>query len=414
MVKINWKNILLFLAIIGPGIITASVDNDAGGITTYSIAGAHFGYTLLWTLIPITIMLILVQEMAARMGIVTGKGLADLIRENFGLKATFYVLIGLFVANFATTVAEFAGIASVGQIFGISKYIIVPLCAVIIWFVIVKSNYKTLEKVFLFLTLFYLTYVISGVLAKPDWGLALQNTLVPSFQFSSEYLLVMIGVIGTTITPWMQFYLQSSIIEKGIKIEQYVYTKWDVIIGCIITDVVAFFIIIATAATLFSSGIRIDTAADAAVALQPLAGSYATILFALGFFVAAFFGAAILPISTAYYFSEALGFESGINKKFNEAPQFYSILTVLIFLGVVVVLIPNIPLVPLMIISQVINGIVLPLILIYMLILVNNKKIMGEHTNSLFYNIFAWAMCIGIMILSVLLVLAMFFPKMFG
>ncbi|HLD89349.1 MAG TPA: Nramp family divalent metal transporter [Candidatus Nanoarchaeia archaeon] len=413
MAKINWRNITLFLALVGPGIITASVDNDAGGITTYSIAGAHFGYTLLWTLIPITIALIIVQEMASRMGVVTGKGLADLIRENFGLKITFYVIIGLLIANFATTVAEFAGIAAVSEIFGLSKYIIVPLCAMIIWFFIVKANYRTLEKVFLFLTFFYLTYIISGILAKPDWSLALKNTFVPSFQLSSDYLLVMIGVIGTTITPWMQFYLQSSIVEKGIKIEQYAYSKWDVIIGCIITDIVAFFIIIATAATLFYSGTRIESASDAAVALAPLAGKYATILFAVGFFAAAFFGAAILPISTAYYFSEALGFESGINKKFNEAPQFYFILTIMIALASLVVLIPKIPLITLMILSQVINGIILPVILIFMLLLVNNKKIMGEHTNSLFYNIFAWSVCVGIIILTALLVITTVFPRMF-
>jgi len=412
--KFNWKHILLFLAVLGPGIITASVDNDAGGIATYSIAGAHFGYSLLWTLIPITIVLIIVQEMAARMGAVTGKGLADLIRENFGLKITLWITIGLLIANIATTIAEFAGIAAAAGMFGISKYLIVPFAAIIIFWLVLRSNYKTLEKIFLILSLFYVTYIISGFMAKPDWGLALKSTLVPSFQFNANYLLVFIGVIGTTITPWMQFYLQSSIVEKGIRTDNYKYSKWDVIIGCFITNIVSFFIIVASAATIFVAGIQIVDATDAAHALAPLAGSYAAALFAFGLFSAALFGAFILPLSTSFYICEGFGWESGVNKKFREAPQFYVLFSAIILISAAVILIPKINLIYLMLASQVINGILLPVVLVSMLKLTNNKKLMGEYTNSKIYNFFVWIAIVGIGALSILLVLTTIFPNLFA
>lgn len=402
--KFNFRYILYILGLIGPGIITASVDNDAGGIATYSIAGAHFGYSMLWTLIPITILLIIVQEMCARMGAVTGKGLADLIRENFGIKITFFVMIGLIFANLFVTIAEFAGMAAVGELIGISKYLIVPLSAFLVWILIVKLNYKKLEKVFLVLVLFYISYIISGVLAHPDWPTVMKSALVPSFSTSTAYLVVLIGVIGTTITPWMQFYLQSSIVEKGIRAKDYIYSKWDVILGCITTDIVSFFIIVACATVLFNHGIRIESAVDAAQALRPFAGSYASILFALGFFAAAFFGAFILPLSTSFYVCEAFGWESGVNKKFKEAKAFYILATIIIAVSAIIILIPDIRLVQLMVLSQVINGMILPFVLIAILLLINNKKVMGEYTNPRWLNIAAWGGSILIIMITILMI----------
>lgn len=412
--KINFKNILLLFAIIGPGIITASVDNDAGGITTYSVAGASFGYALLWTLIPITFILIMIQEMCARMGVVTGKGLADLIRENFGVKITFFIMIGLLIANIATTVAEYAGIAAAGQIFGVNKLILVPICAIAIFFLVIKANYKTLEKIFLVMCLFYVAYIVSGFMAKPDWGDVMTQFVTPSFNFSSNYIIILIAVIGTTVTPWMQFYLQASVVEKGIKPEEYKYCKIDVITGCLITDIISFFIIVATAATLFTAGIKIDTAADAAIALQPLAGQYAAALFAFGLFVAGVFGAFILPLSTAFYVCEGMGFESGVNKKFKEAPQFYILLGFLILVPALVIMLPNTPLITIMVASQVINGILIPFVLIAMLVLINNKKIMGNYVNSKWYNAVAWSVSAILILLTIALVVTTLFPALFG
>ncbi len=411
--KINFKHLLIFLAIIGPGIITASVDNDAGGITTYSVAGASFGYAMLWTLIPITVILIMVQEMCARMGVVTGKGLADLIRENFGVKITFFIMIGLLIANIATTVSEYAGIAAAGQIFGINKLILVPICAIVIFFLILKANYKTLEKIFLVMCLFYVAYIISGFMAKPDWSQVMTQFVTPSFNFSSGYILILIAVIGTTVTPWMQFYLQAAIAEKGVKPEEYKYCKADVITGCLITDIISFFIIVATAATLFTAGIHIETAADAAIALQPLAGQYAASLFAFGLFVAGIFGAFILPLATAFYVCEGLGFESGVNKKFKEAPQFYVLLGFLILVPALVIMLLNTPLIEIMIASQVINGILLPFVLIAILLLVNNKKIMGNYVNKKWYNAVAWGVSAILILLTIALVITTFFPFLF-
>src|SRR3989339_1061092 len=400
----------VFLSVIGPGLITSLADNDAGGITTYSIAGAHFGYSMLWSLIPITIALVFIQEMCARMGVVTGKGLADLIRESFGLKITFFVMIGLLFANFFTTMSEFAGIAASGEIFGMSKYVIVPLSAALIFLLILKSNYKSLERVFFILSIFYVSYILSGFFAKPDWGLVAKETFAPTIKLTTGCIILLIGIIGTTITPWMQFYLQSSIVEKGIKISDYRYSKWDVIIGCIITDVVAAFIIIAVAFTLHPAGIGIEAATDAARALEPLAGSFAKILFGFGFFTASFFGAAILPLATSFQLCEGIGWESGINKRFREAPQFYIIMAFLIIASAALILIPGINLIFAMLISQVINGIVLPVILIFMLILVNDKKIMKSYTNGRIYNIIAWGASGIIILLSAAMAILTFFP----
>lgn len=403
--KSRWKNTLILLAVIGPGIITSNVDNDAGGIATYSIAGAHFGYSLIWSLIPITLALIIIQEMCARMGVVTGKGLSDLIREHFGVKITFYLLMALIFTNFGNTIAEFAGIAASLEIFGVSKYISVPLGAFFVWMLVVKGTYKSVEKIFLVACLFYLTYIISGFLAKPDWSAVKDSIFTPELEFSAGSFGMLIGLIGTTIAPWMQFYLQSAVVEKNIKLKNYKYSRADVITGSFMVNFVALFIIVACAATLSKAGIRIETAKDAALALEPLAGRYCSFLFAFGLLNASLFAASILPLSTAYVVCEGMGWEQGVDKKFSEAPQFYGLYSLLIFLGAGVVLWPNLPLIPIMFISQVINGIVLPVILIFILILINNKKIMGSYTNGKGFNILAWLTVTILIGLSIMLLL---------
>jgi Mn2+/Fe2+ NRAMP family transporter len=392
----SWKfRILLFFAVVGPGFITANVDNDAGGILTYSQAGAQFGYTLLWTMIPITIALIVIQEMCARMGAVTGKGLSDLIREEFGLRITFLMMVGILITNFGNVITEFVGIAGSMGLFGVSKYYSVPICAVIVWLIAVKGQYKSVEKVFLVASFFYITYIFAGVLAKPAWIEALRATAKPpdlSAFRQTSYLYMVIGVVGTTIAPWMQFYLQASIVEKGVTRRQYKTSKLDVIVGCIFTDVVAWFIIVACAATLYLHGNRdIRDAADAAQSLRPLAGDWAYILFALGLFNASLFAASILPLSTAYTVCEGLGLESGVERKFSEAPAFYWLYTALIVAGGAVVLIPGLPLIKIAVFSQVVNGAVLPFVLIFMLLLINKKDLMGEYVNKRTFNIIAWA-----------------------
>jgi NRAMP (natural resistance-associated macrophage protein)-like metal ion transporter len=402
----RWKiRILLFFAVVGPGFITANVDNDANGILTYSQAGAQFGNQLLWTLIPVTLALIVIQEIAARMGAVTGKGLSDLIREEFGFRITFFMMLGILALNFGNVVGEFAGIAGSLELFGLSKYITVPVCAVIVWLIVVKGQYKSVEKVFLVASFFYVTYIFAGIFAKPPWMDALIATVRPPGKeifLQKSYLYMVIGVVGTTIAPWMQFYLQSSIVEKGVTRRQYKASRLDVITGCIFTDVVAWFIIVACAATLFVHGYHdIATAKDAAEALHPLAGDYAYILFAVGLFNASLFAASILPLSTAYTVCEGLGFESGVGKKFREAPVFYWLYTILIVAGAGVILIPNLPLVKIAIFSQVLNGIAIPPVLIFMLLLVNKKELMAEYVNSRAYNIVAWVTTVIMVILSV-------------
>jgi Mn2+/Fe2+ NRAMP family transporter len=405
----SWKfRFLLFFAVVGPGFITANVDNDANGILTYSQAGAQFGYMLLWTMIPTTIALIVVQEMCARMGAVTGKGLSDLIREEFGLRITFLMMLGILITNFGNVVGEFIGIVGSMGLFGVSKYISVPICAAIVWLIAVKGQYKSVEKVFLAASFFYITYIFAGVLAKPAWIEAVKATIKPpqmaAFRESS-YLYMVIGVVGTTIAPWMQFYLQSSIVEKGVTRRQYNTSRLDVIVGCIFTDVVAWFIIVACAATLYLHGNRdIRDAADAAQALRPLAGDWAYILFALGLFNASLFAASILPLSTAYTVCEGLGLESGVERKFSEAPAFYWLYTALIVAGGAVVLIPGLPLIKIAVFSQVVNGAVLPFVLIFMLLLINKKELMGDYVNKPTFNIIAWATTVIMIGLTVLYV----------
>lgn len=403
--KSLFRNILIFLAILGPGIITGSVDNDAGGITTYSVAGAKYGYNMLWTLIPAFIALLVIQEMNARMGIVTGKGLADLIRENFGVKITFYIFVGLVTADIGNTATEFAGAAGSMQVFGISKYIAVPLVALAVWLLVVKGTYKLGERIFLLFSVFLLCYVISALAGKPHWGEIGHAIIRPDLPINTESISLMIGLIGTTIAPWMQFYMQSAVIEKGIKIDEYKYAIWDVVIGCVLTVVVAFFIVVACASTLNKSGVVINEAKDAAMALKPLAGSFASAIFAFGLFIASIFSATILPLATAFYICEAFGFEAGINKKLKEAPEFFTLFTFILITGVVIILIPHAPLITITIWSQVLNGALLPVVLIAMIIMVNKKDLMGEHVNNKFQNIVGWITIIILITLTAYLLL---------
>jgi len=385
-----WRNLVIFLAILGPGIITGSVDNDAGGITTYSVAGALYGYNLLWTIFPAFLVLVVVQEMNARMGIVTGKGLADLIREYAGVKITFFIFVGLLIADIGNTTTEFAGVAGSMQVFDISKYVSVPISALLVWWLVVKGTYKFSERVFLIFSAFLLVYVVSALLGKPHWHEIGQAMIKPDIKYTKDYLTIVIGIIGTTIAPWMQFYMQSAVIEKGLKMTDYKYTLADVIIGSIITVVVAFFIIVACASTLHENGIKIEEAKDAAFALKPLAGDLASATFAFGLFIASIFSATILPVATAFYVCEAFGFEAGVDKKWKEAPQFYWLFTSIIIIGAAIILIPNAPLILITLWSQVANGVLLPVVLICMILIVNNKEVMGEYVNKPMQNIFGW------------------------
>lgn len=406
----RWKiHILVFWAVVGPGFITANVDNDAGGIYTYSLAGARYGYSLLWTLIPITLALVVVQEMSARLGAVTGKGLADLIREEFGFRTTFFVMLALTVANLANIMGEFAGVASSLEIFGISKYASVPIVAGAVWLLVVRGTYRSVEKVFLIACSFYVCYLFSGVMARPDWLVAGEAMFRPRLRLESGYLIMLVGMMGATIAPWMQFYLQSAIVEKGVEQKQYAGSRLEVIVGCIVAGVVAFFIVVASAATLFVGGRPdIRDAADAAVALRPLAGHYASLLFALGLLNASVFAASILPLATAYSVCEGLGFEAGVNKKFREAPVFYWLYTLLIGVGAGLILIPGTPLVLVSYFSQVANGFLLPFVLIFMLLLMNREELLGRFTNSRGYNLVAGS-TVGVVVLLTLALLALTF-----
>ena len=403
------RNLMIFLAILGPGIITGSVDNDVGGITTYSVAGATYGYKLLWVLIPAFIVLFIVQEMNARMGIVTGKGLADLIRENAGVKVTFFIFVGLLFADILNTTTEFAGVAGSMQIFGVSKYIAVPLVAIAVWALVVKGTYRLAEKIFLIFSVALLSYIVSAIMGHPNWGDVGTALIKPHMQFDFQYITMIITLIGTTIAPWMQFYMQSAVIEKGLKLKDYKYTLWDVIVGCSATVVVAFFIMVACASTLNANGIQINDARDAAEALRPFAGALASQVFAFGLFVASIFAAVILPVATAFYVCEAFGFEAGIDKKWKEAPQFYWLYTAIIAIGAGIIMIPNVPLVKISLLSQEINGILLPVVLICMMLIINNKDVMGEYVNKRFGNIIGWTTIAVLISLSVILFVSSIF-----
>jgi NRAMP (natural resistance-associated macrophage protein)-like metal ion transporter len=401
MLALISTRLVAFLAVLGPGFVTANVDNDPGGILTYSQAGAKFGYQLLWTLIPTTIALIVVQEMAARMGAVTGKGLSDLIREEFGLRATFFTMLVLGVADFGNIISEFAGLASGMGIFGVSKYLVVPAGAILVWTLIVRGSYKPVERILIIASLVYFAYPVSAFLAKPDWHSAIRQTFQPHFSSDPSYLVLVVGLIGTTITPWMQFYLQASVVEKGVDRRHYALCRLDVIAGCIVTDVIAFFIVVACGATIYHSAHpEINDVAQAAVALKPFAGKYASLLFAVGLINASLLSAAILPLATSYNICEGLGFESGLDKRFNEAPIFYWLYTLLIGGGAAFVLIPRLPLLKFIIFSQVANGILLPFVLVYMLKLINRPRLMGTFKNKPWQNAVAWVTAVVMIVLT--------------
>lgn len=397
-----WKRAAFFAAILGPGIITSTVDNDATGIAGYALAGARYGYGMLWVLLLCTVALAVIQEMAGRMGAATGKGLADLIREQFGVRITVLAMVALLIANAATIVAEFAGIASAAEILGISRYIAVPLAALAVWFLVVWGSYRRVERVLLAGSAIFLVYVIAGFVVHPDWGAVLHSSVVPSFQFSPGYLTVFIGLIGTTITPWMQFYQQATVVDKGISAEDYPFERWDIWIGACILDVAAVFIIVVTGATLFVHHVPINTAADAAEALRPLAGRFASLLFALGLLNASLMAGAVLPLSTSYALSEAFGLERGVNRGFREAPAFLGLYSGLIAVGALTVLLPHAPLFALLWLPNVGGGILLPLILLLMLKLVNTRRLMGDLTNGPINNLIAGSTAAAIVAVTVI------------
>ena len=408
--KSTRTRLLLLLSVIGPGIITANVDNDAGGITTYSVAGAHYGYALLWMMPVVALALIIVQEMSARLGVITGKGLADLIRERMGVRITTVVLGLLVFVNLANTVSEFAGVAAGFEIFGISKYVSVPIAALGVWLLIVKGSYKSVERVFLFASAIYLTYVASGFLAHPELTEVSKALITPQFHLDVGFVTIFVTIIGTTIAPWMQFYQQSSIVDKGLKSELYNYEKLDVVVGSIFAVFVASFITIACAATIFKNGLSIESAKDAALALGPLAGKYAQILFALGLLNASLFSAAILPLSTSYSVCEAFGWENSVSRSWKEAPVFFGIYTALIILGAAIILLPIQSLIRAMMISQTFNGILLPVILVTMLVLINDKRLMGKFTNGKLFNALAWVTVVVLILLALILIALTFMP----
>jgi Mn2+/Fe2+ NRAMP family transporter len=404
------RRLLAYIAILGPGMITANAGNDAGGIATFASVGADFGYSLLWILIPITISLGIVQEMCARMGAVTGKGLADLIRERFGVRWTALIMLALLIANAGVTVSEFVGIAAATELFGASHYISVPIAAILIWFLVVKGSYKKVERAFLLMSLVFLGYIVSAFLSRPDWSAVAVGMVRPEFKLEHAFLFTFVAVIGTTISPYMQVYVQSSVVEKGVTPDDYGKTKMDVWIGTIFAILIVFFIIVSTAATLHKAGIQISTAADAAHALRPLAGRYAQTLFGFGLFGASMLAAGVLPLATAYSISEALGFEKGVSRSFREAPIFLGTFTFLIAVGAAIAIVPNLPLFRVLLVTQVINGLLLPFVLFAVLRLVNNRELMGRYVNGPLYNIAAWLTAILVTILSLLYIFITLFP----
>ncbi len=404
------ERLILFLSVMGPGIITAFADNDAGGIATYSAAGAKYGYGLLFVLFVSILVLTVVQEISARTGAVTGRGLSDLIRERYGVRWTLFAMAVLMVANIGTTVSEFSGIATSFEIFGVSRYIAVPVSALVVWRLVLKASYSRVEKVFFALCLTFFSYVISGFIVDPPWREVMAVAATPTFSHNPGFLLMVIGIIGTTITPWGQFYVQATIVDKGITAKTYAYTRWDVLVGAFFTGLIAFFIIVATAATLHVNNIPIETAADAAIALEPLAGKYASFLFAFGLFGASMLAAFILPLSTAYAICEAFGFERGISKSYKDAPVFFGLYTAIIVISAVLVLWPGLSLYHVMLTTQVVNGILLVPVLVFMVLIASNPRIMGKYRNSSLYNLVAWSFAVLISLLTVLLIAATLSP----
>jgi len=405
-VRERWARLLVFFAVMGPGIITGNVDNDANGIATYSVAGATFGYGLLWTLILSTVVLVIVHDMVTRIGATTGKGLADLIRERFRVRLTVFVMGVLIVVNWGNTVGDFAGIAGAMEIFGVSRYLAVPVAVVLVWLLVVRGSYRFVERMFLGAVIIYVTYVISAILARPAWGTVLREAVTPSFQLGRPYLTLVVGLIGTTVAPWMQFYQQAAIVDKGIGEREIRYARWDTYLGVISLNLVAFFIVVACGATLFARGVTVTTAADAAAALRPLAGAYAAGLFALGLLNASLFSVAIIPLSTAYAVCEAFGWEAGLDRSPREAPAFVGLFTAMILVSALVIMLPGVPLIPVMLFSQVLNGVLLPLVLVFLILLTGDREIMGRHRNSSAFSLSAWVLVVALAALSLLLAVA--------
>ena len=408
------RRLLMYLAILGPGMITANAGNDAGGIATFASVGAEFGYSLLWILIPIAISLGIVQEMCARMGAVTGKGLADLIRERFGVRWTALIMLSLLIANAGVTVSEFVGIAAAAELFNVSRFVAVPLAAMLVWWLVVKGSYQKVEKVFLLMSLVFLGYIVSAFLSRPDWSAVGVGLVRPSLRLEHAYIFTLVAIIGTTISPYMQVYVQSSVVDKGVRADNYRETKTDVWVGTVFAILIVFFIVVSTAATLHKTGIQVSSAADAAQALRPLAGRYAETLFGLGLFGASMLAAGVLPLATAYSISEALGFEKGVSRSFREAPIFLGTFTFLVAVGAAIAVIPNLPLIRVLLVTQVINGLLLPIVLFAVLRLVNNREVMGAHVNGPIYNAAAWLTAIVVTLLSLLFILMTIFPGLAG
>lgn len=395
--------VFALLAVIGPGIIAASAGNDSGGISTYSVAGAKYGYTMLWMMLAMTPSFVIVQEMAGRMGAVTGKGFAALIRERFGVRPTFLAMLMLLASNAATTIAEFAGIAAAMQLFGVSKYVSVPIAAIVVWLLVVRGSFRNIEKVLLALSSVFIAYVISAFLAKPDWGVVATSAVVPRIVPTQAFIALAIGLTGTTIAPWMQFLVQSNIVDKGTSVREWALARWDVIVGAVVANVIACFIIITTATVLHPAGIEITGAGEAARALAPLAGHYAEALFAIGLLSASVLAAAVLPLTASYAICEAFGWESGLDRSWSEAPLFNGLYTFVILTGAAVILVPGLNLITIMLASQVINGMLLPFLLIFMMVIINDRKIMGRYVNGRIGNTFAWGTIVIVITLTALL-----------
>ncbi len=406
--KYYWAKIVIFFGIIGPGIIAANADNDAGGISTYSVVGANYGTSMLWVLFLLTFSLAVTQEMGVRIGLQTRQGLGGVIREKFGIRWTAFAMLALAIANLGTITAEFAGISASFEIFGISKYIVVPISAVIVWLVLSMGSFKATQKVFLIFSAFYIVYIVNGFLVNPDFGQALHDLTHPTMEWNYPFLLTLMALIGTTITPWGQFFIQSFVVDKGLDLKQYKIEKWEVFVGALITNTVSFFIIISASATLYKYGITIESAKDAAIALKPIAGHFSEILFGFGLFAASMLGAFVLPAATSYAFCEAFGWEYGFNNGFSQAKEFYVIILIAIIVPAALVLIPSIPLIKVMILSQDVNGILLPIILIFVMKIINDKKIMGKYTNGKIFNVIAWLTIIAIIFASGVLVVSAF------
>ena len=406
------KRLLAYIAILGPGMITANAGNDAGGIATFASVGADFGYSLLWILIPIMISLGIVQEMCARMGAVTGKGLSDLIRERFGVRWTALIMLALLVANAGVTVSEFVGIAAATELFNVPRHVSVPLAAIMIWFLVVKGSYKRVERAFLLMSLVFLGYIFSAFLSRPDWGAVAIGLVRPEFKMEHAFLFTIVAIVGTTISPYMQVYVQSSVVEKGVTPADYSKTRTDVWVGTVFAILIVFFIVISTAATLHKAGVQISTAQEAAIALRPLAGRYAETLFGIGLFGASMLAAGVLPLATAYSISEALGYEKGVSRSFREAPIFLGVFTFLVAVGAAIAMVPNLPLFRVLLVTQVVNGLLLPIVLFAVLRLVNDRELMGQHVNGPIYNIAAWLTAIVVTALSLLYIITSLFPNL--